>query len=295
MNKYIESLLGVSPATLIRGLRFGPRETQRANRASCFLTQPFENRQLKEIPVTSIENILGARKASIKLNIMKYEDGMMPLRDALALLPILVAEQPKEILEIGTYMGHTSRLMAENVPDAIVHTIDLPQDFSADLPPDVNLPKDDFHLIRRRIVGREFKNQDCESRIVQHFGDSAKLDFTKIGKPTFFFIDGSHTYEYCKLDSRNVLPWVRARAYSSGTIATKLIPESFGSSLNGGPRAEISPALMEPRWLIGRVRDRLSGSIPHQPVRRCRTFPVFTASAALIPAFSGWLATLRPP
>ena len=201
MNKYIESLLGLSPATLIRGLRFGPREVQRANRASCYLTQPFENRLLKEIPVTTIENILGARKASIRLYIMKYEDGMMPVRDALALLPILVAEQPREILEIGTYMGHTSRLMAENLPEAIVHTIDLPQDFSADLPPDANMPKDDFHLIRRRIVGREFKNQDCESRIVQHFGDSAKLDFTKMGKPTFFFIDGSHTYEYCKLDS----------------------------------------------------------------------------------------------
>jgi hypothetical protein len=62
-------------------------------------------------------------------------------------------------------------------------------------------PKDDFHLIERRIVGREFKGLPIEAKIKQHFGDTAVMDFSKLGNAAFFFIDGSHTYEYCKNDS----------------------------------------------------------------------------------------------
>ena len=41
----------------------------------------------------------------------------------------------------------------------------------------------------------------CASRIKQHFADTARWDFHEAGQPTFFFIDGTHTYEYCKNDS----------------------------------------------------------------------------------------------
>jgi hypothetical protein len=40
---------------------------------------------------------------------------------------------------------------------------------------------------------------------VQHFGDTANFNFSKFGNPTFFFIDGSHTYEYCENDSEKCL------------------------------------------------------------------------------------------
>jgi hypothetical protein len=40
---------------------------------------------------------------------------------------------------------------------------------------------------------------------VQHFGDTAEMDFSRFGRPAFFFIDGSHTYEYCKNDSEKCL------------------------------------------------------------------------------------------
>src|SRR5215467_10856682 len=52
-------------------------------------------------------------------------------------------------------------------------------------------------LLRRRVVGREFKGHECASRIRQHFADTASWDFREAGQPTFFFIDGTHTYEYC--------------------------------------------------------------------------------------------------
>jgi hypothetical protein len=155
--------------------------------------------------VGKLDELLGERKCEVRLRVMKYEDGMMPFRDALGLLSLLVAENPKEVLEIGTYMGHTTRDMAENLETATIHTIDLPPDFSAVADAAGLPPKDDFHLIARRVVGREFKGRISEKRIVQHFGDTATYDFQKAGRPTFFFIDGSHTYEYCKSDSEKCL------------------------------------------------------------------------------------------
>ena len=128
---------------------------------------------------------------------------MLPSDQAMALLAILIAEAPNEVLEIGTYMGHTTRLMAENLESATIHTVDLPEAFSHDnrAADPSSLVKDDFHLIARRVVGREYRTRAAAKRIRQHFADTATWDFREAGCPTFFFIDGSHTYEYCKNDS----------------------------------------------------------------------------------------------
>ena len=212
MNRYLEALLGLNFAALRRGVQEGPRALGRASLAAYIAARLDDDRrqalireQLNQIPVVPLTDLLGDRKCLIKLHVMKYEDGILPYRDALALLSILVAEQPAQVLEIGTYMGHTARAMAENLERSTNHTVDLPPDFSAEKDAGNLPPKDDFHLIARRIVGREFKGQSLDSRIVQHLGDTAMVDFTKIGQPTFFFIDGSHTYEYCKNDSEKCL------------------------------------------------------------------------------------------
>ncbi len=212
MNRYLEALQGVNFAALRRGFEEGPRALGRASRAACMAARPAGDRQqglireqLNQIPVVALTDLLGDRKCEIRLRVMKYEDGMTPYHNAVALLSFLVAENPREVLEIGTYMGHTARTMAENLQTATIHTIDLPPNFSAQEDAGKLPPKNDFHLIARRIVGREFKGQPCESQIVQHFGDTAVIDFTRIGRPTFFFIDGSHTYEYCKNDSEKCL------------------------------------------------------------------------------------------
>jgi hypothetical protein len=210
MRRYLEVLQGLNFAALRRGFQEGPRALGRASRAACLAARPVSEQsamseQLRQIPVVDLTDLLGDRKCRIKLRVMKYEDGMTRYRDALGVLSLLVAEQPSEVLEIGTYMGHTTRAMAENLELATIHTIDLPPDFS-DNRHASNFPaKDDFHLIVQRIVGREFKGQPFENRIVQHLGDTAVIDFTQIGRPTFFFIDGSHTYEYCKNDSEKCL------------------------------------------------------------------------------------------
>ncbi len=91
--------------------------------------------------------------------------------------------------------------MAENLPSAIIHTVDLPEDFRGKSDPIVNTSKDYFHLTSRRIVARDFKGHPREGRIRQHFTDTPTWDFQVAGKPAVFFIDGSHTYEYCRNDS----------------------------------------------------------------------------------------------
>jgi hypothetical protein len=146
------------------------------------------------IPVIGFGGLLGSRRVDVKLSVSRYEDGALPIEQAVALLAVLVAENPAEVLEIGTFMGHTTRLMAENLPSAVIHTVDLPKEFDP-------VHKSDTHLIARRVVGREFKSQACATRIRQYLFDTARWDFKVDGRPTFFFIDGSHTYEYCRNDS----------------------------------------------------------------------------------------------
>jgi hypothetical protein len=212
MSRYLQALQGLNLAALRRGLRQGPHALGRASRAAYFAACSVPDRhhalmreQLNLIPVVPLTALLGDRECQIKLRIMKYEDGMLPYQDAVALLSLLVLEQPREVLEIGTYMGHTTRAMTENLETSTIHTVDLPPDFSAEKDTANSPPKDDFHLIARRIVGREFSAKPFENRIVQHLGDTAVLDFSRIGRPSFFFIDGSHTYEYCKNDSEKCL------------------------------------------------------------------------------------------
>lgn len=212
LKRSLKLLLGLNGAAVVRGFRLGLSELVKGCFASLSAVHPRQNqvenrnqRELERIPVTTLGEILGTRKAPVLLTVQKYEDGIMPSHEALALLSILVAENPREVLEIGTFMGHTTKAMAENLNDSLIHTVDLPPDFSAQLDSKDGPPKDDFHLIGQRVVGREFKGQPIERRIRQHFGDTALIDFQAFGKPTFFFIDGSHTYEYCKQDSEKCL------------------------------------------------------------------------------------------
>jgi hypothetical protein len=200
MKKFAKTLLGMNLASFYQLMRSGTgRFVQACDSAYWAAARPSV--PSSPIPEISLGEILGDRRPHVNLEVMAYEDGMLPSGQALVLLAILVAEQPSEILEIGTYMGHTTRMMAENLTGSLIHTVDLPESYSGDNDADTGIPKDDFHLIRTRVVGREFKEHACLSNIRQHFADTATWDFRGAGSPAFFFIDGSHTYEYCKNDS----------------------------------------------------------------------------------------------
>lgn len=211
MKSLIKSLLGCNVIALVHLVRLEPARFFAACQAAFTASRRATPVAPSAIPEIGLGDILADRKPQIRLSVMRYEDGMLPNDQAMALLSILVAEAPGEVLEIGTFMGHTTRQMAENLPAAVVHTVDLPEDFSSDQDAGQSIPKDDFHLIARRIVGREFKGQLCGSRIRQHFADTAKWNFREAGSASFFFIDGSHTYEYCKNDSEKCFELCQGR------------------------------------------------------------------------------------
>jgi hypothetical protein len=200
MTSLLRVLLGVNLASLLELLRRGPRAGAHAS-SRAFAAARSRPHIDDGIPRVGIGTVLGERRALVHLRAMQYEDGMLPSVHALSLLALLVSESPSSVLEIGTYMGHTTLMMAENLEGAMIHTVDLPPSFEVGMGP----PKDDPHLIERRAVGREFANAACRNRIVQHLADTAHWDFSEAGQPSFFFIDGSHTYEYCRNDSEKCL------------------------------------------------------------------------------------------
>jgi len=211
MKRLIQLISGLNFACVVRGCRFGYQEFLESCIAALSVVHPRQDpaqrsnlKRFKSIPLISLGEILGERRVMVNLEMHKHDDGMLPAHDAIALLSILAAEKPGEVLEIGTFMGHTAKAMAANLPGGLIHTVDLPMDYSEQAD-NQSIPKDDFHLIRRRVVGREFKGQPVEARIKQHFGDTARINFQEFGHPSFFFIDGSHTYEYCKQDSEKCL------------------------------------------------------------------------------------------
>ena len=200
MNKYIKALRGLCWSSLTHGFRErSPGELEYASCVADSAVEKIPSTMLRSIPVVWPDRVMG-RPENLHLRIGRHEDGSLPVEDMVILVYLLVSARPAAVLEIGTYMGHTTRTIAENCPHAIVHTLDLPQDFDRQSDT-VEIPKDDHHLIERRTVGREFAGEPCAARIRQHFGDSATWDFSQARGATFFFIDGAHTYEYVKNDT----------------------------------------------------------------------------------------------
>ncbi len=201
MNEIKKIFFGFNLISLRHLLHGKPLQFLAATKSAYIAAHAGTSFELTLIPELSLYEILAHREPIIRLCMMQYEDGSLPNEQAMVLLSILVAESPDVVLEIGTYMGHTTRQMAENLPNAIIHTVDLPESFSMENDDKSPLPMDDFHLIKSRVVGRKFRGLTCANRIIQHFVDTASWNFCLSGSPTFFFIDGSHTYEYCKNDS----------------------------------------------------------------------------------------------
>ena len=56
-------------------------------------------------------------------------------------------------------------------------------------------------MIAARQPGKTFIDTPEETRIRQHYGDTSTWNFNQAAGATWFFIDGSHTYYYCRNDS----------------------------------------------------------------------------------------------
>jgi len=129
----------------------------------------------------------------------------LTINDKLAIALLCHVTKPKHVIEIGTFRGETSDLIARNLTNAEIYTLDLPPDFASHAcRPDA----DDLDVLKLRQPGLYIQaSYSTHSRVYQVYGDSAKFNFEELER-TFdlAFIDGAHSYEYVKNDTEKILP-----------------------------------------------------------------------------------------
>jgi hypothetical protein len=138
-------------------------------------------------------------------------NGNVTLLELLVLARLVRERSPKAIFEIGTFDGRTTLNLAANAPaDAEVFTLDLPPD----VPTALSLAQGERRYVNKPASGARFAGTELAPRIRQLHGDSASFDFSPY-PVDFFFVDGSHAYEYALHDSHTALRALRGRR---GTI-----------------------------------------------------------------------------
>ncbi len=102
------------------------------------------------------------------------------------------------VFEIGTYNGVTALTLAQNLPTATVHTLDLPPA----TPPTLSVSESDPGNYSR-FSRRAYEGLPEIARIVQHLGDSATFDFSaQHGACQLVYIDGAHSFDYVANDTQ---------------------------------------------------------------------------------------------
>ena len=208
-----KGVMAINLALCVRVLRRGFRNLPARLSVAFNAIDPLDtapNRFLKRIPEIELRRLVRSFSPLFVDSRYVCVEGSLPWVDLVTLLTIACDRRPKAVLEIGTFYGHTARLLALNLPDSVVHTIDLPLAFDRKAD-DVVLPKDDFHLIKGRQVGAAFQGDHSIANIVQHYGDTAIWDFSQVQDASVFFIDGSHTYEYARNDTEKCLAAANGR------------------------------------------------------------------------------------
>jgi hypothetical protein len=205
--KLAKAIFAANLAVMVRAMRFGISDALSRLTVTYRVVDPFQRNDpaLRTIPEMDLSQVV-TTSPSIVLDSSHHDrDGALPLEEQLALLAILCDRSPAVVLEIGTFFGTTTKAIALNRPGSTIHTVDLPPDYDATTGNDRLMPKDDLHLIESRDVGSAFRANPAFGNIRQHFGDTAVWNFAEAKDASFFFIDGSHTYEYVRNDTLKCL------------------------------------------------------------------------------------------
>jgi predicted O-methyltransferase YrrM len=119
------------------------------------------------------------------------------LLDALIIGATCANRNPKTILEIGTAGGHMTALMAQNAPQATVHTINIP-------PEEIDAGgKFVTRSFTREEIGRYYKERKL-TNVQQIYANTATWE-PDIGPIDIAFVDGCHDAEFVFNDTRKIL------------------------------------------------------------------------------------------
>jgi Methyltransferase domain len=121
--------------------------------------------------------------------------------EAYVLSLITAYVRPGRIFEIGTASGQGTLLMARQAPGAQIDTLDL-----GDSIPTLGVQSDEPPISDLGNIGVAYRAGEHGASITQHLGDSATFDYGPFaGQVGLVFVDGAHTLEYVRADSRTAL------------------------------------------------------------------------------------------
>lgn len=163
------------------------------------LAQIYGERALDRgrIPVISIGEFVGeARGASILLEDFIPVNMNVSVTE-IAFISLLVrAQNPRVLLEIGTFDGNTTlQLAANSAPGAVIYTVDLPDSRSSQMHASGEKP--------RRFVPSQYAG-----KVLQKLADTMTADFAELcdgHRPDLVFIDAGHRYSNVKNDTEKTL------------------------------------------------------------------------------------------
>lgn len=160
------------------------------------------------IPEVEVSDVVPA-DAAVCLREEAAALGNISLLELVVIDKLVRRAAPKTVFEIGTFDGRTTLNMAANAPDgAHVYTLDLPRsDVEKTKFP---LDRHDRFCVEKEKSGARFSGSDCDGKITQLYGDSARFDYGPyLGGVDFVFVDGAHSYEYVLSDSKNARALLR--------------------------------------------------------------------------------------
>jgi hypothetical protein len=172
-----------------------------------FLYRSMDGRGVPEMPVHAL--LGGSRDEPIRLGNLHGQTWLQLngsyVADLVNLCLLCRLLQPRRVFEIGTSVGYTALHMALNAPGARITTLDMPRDRTTPALPTTAM--DDAHIrTSQRMQQHCFDGLPEASRIECVYGDSANFDFRPYHDAVdLFFIDGAHSYEYVRSDTRNAL------------------------------------------------------------------------------------------
>ena len=150
----------------------------------------------------------------ISIPIQKHDqrNASLTLNDKLAIASICQLIKPNSVIEIGTFHGETTDLIARNCLESKIYTLDLPPDFTSH---SQKIIPDDLEVLKLRQPGHHIQEHyETGSQVYQIYGDSATFDFKQLEtKFDLAFIDGAHSYEYVKNDTEKILPLMNKKGW----------------------------------------------------------------------------------
>ena len=163
------------------------------------------------------------------------EIGSITLVDQIVLLSLGQLIDPEKLVEIGTYLGYSTSVLAMNLKNTEIFTVDLPKAEEVDnLTFDEGsiyndgVENDNFLRKKQQVDGEVYLKELSESELnrvnlIKH--DSTKLDFKQtFDDASFVFIDGGHEHHIIEQDTINARSIIKR-----GVI----VWHDFGSNIHG--------------------------------------------------------------